>query len=156
MYEVGKTYKHNGKIKLCESGFHACHELHQVWQFYPNNGNNVFYEVECDGEIIDSEHNDGKFVCSEITLIKEVDISDVEKFDFCQQFYDNFAYIIKFKDENGKNKNKKYNFIDTKGKLISERWWLDVSSFCDGVACVKSGNGRYIEINTKGELIKKQ
>ena len=52
VYEPGKTYKHEGKIELCESGFHACHELWQVWPFYPNNGQTTYYEVECGGKII--------------------------------------------------------------------------------------------------------
>ena len=78
-YKVGKTYKYDGKIELCKSGFHACHELHQTWKFYPNNGNNVFCEVECGGDIIESEEGDGKVVCSEITILREVDMSGVER-----------------------------------------------------------------------------
>lgn len=26
-YEVGKTYKHNGNIKMCGAGFHFCQKL---------------------------------------------------------------------------------------------------------------------------------
>lgn len=25
-YEVGRTYEHYGQIRICNSGFHACHE----------------------------------------------------------------------------------------------------------------------------------
>ena len=89
-YEPVKTYKHKGNIELCKSGFHACHELHQVWQFYPNNGVNVFYEVECGGKIIESEKNDGKFVCSEITLVQPVDMDNVALFDDIDEFFDGF------------------------------------------------------------------
>ena len=142
-YEVGKTHKHEGKIELCVTGFHACHELHQAWQFYPNDGFNVFYEVECGGEIIESEENDGKFVCSEITLIKEVDMSDVEKFDEADHFSDGFSVVML---------NDKYNFIDTEGKLLSERWFDGAYCFSEGFALIYL-NGKYNFIDTEGNLL---
>ena len=145
-YEVGKTYKHKGEIILCESGFHACHELHQVWQFYPNNGTNVFYEVECGGEIIESEDNDCKFVCSEIRLVKEIDMTDVAKFDFADNFYKGFARV---------KLNGKWNFINTEGKLLSEQWYDGACSFSGGFAAVKL-NGKYNFIDTEGNLLSEQ
>ena len=33
-FEVGKTYKIEGKIELCERGFHYCKELIDVMNFY--------------------------------------------------------------------------------------------------------------------------
>ena len=33
-YEIGKTYKHNGEVELCRSGFHFCRKLKDVHQFY--------------------------------------------------------------------------------------------------------------------------
>ena len=92
-YEVGKTYKHNGGIEICKSGFHACHELHQCWRYYPNNGKNVFCEVECGGDIIESEDWDGKLVCSEITILREVDMSGVEVFDVAWYFCEGYARV---------------------------------------------------------------
>ena len=145
-YEVGKTYTHEGKIELCESGFHACHDLHQVWCFYPNNGNNVFYEVECGGEIIESEDDDGKFVCSEIRLVKEIDMTDVAKFEDAWDFYEGFAVVIL---------NGKRNFIDTKGKPLSEKWYDEAYSFYEGFAQVKL-NGKWNYINTEGKLLSEQ
>ena len=145
-YDVGKTYKHEGKIELCVTGFHACHELHQVWQFYPNNGTNVFYEVECGGEIIESEENDGKFVCSEITLVREIDMSDVEKFGYACLFHEGFAVVIL---------NEKYNFINTSGKLLSELWYNDAWGFREGFAPVKL-NGKFNFIDTEGKLLSEQ
>ena len=142
-YEPGKTYKHEGEIKLCESGFHACHELHQVWCFYPNNGYNVFYEVECGGEIIESQKNDGKFVCSEIRLVREVDMSDVVKFDFAYSFYEGFA-IVKLND--------KENYINTEGKPLSEQWYDNVYYFYEGFAKVILNN-KWQKIDTEGKIV---
>lgn len=150
-YEVGKTYKHNGKIKLCESGFHACHELHYVWQFYPNNGNNVFYEVECGGDIVESQYDDGKIVCSEITLTNEIDTSDIEKFDSLCQFIDGLA--IAFKSYKSFESQKfKHNYIKTNGKALSRRWFDSVYPFAGGNAIVRIDN-KFNLIDTNGKIL---
>ena len=145
-YEPGKRYTHEGEIKLCESGFHACHELHQVWCFYPNNGYNVFYEVECGGEIFESEDDDGKFVCSEIRLVKEIDMTDVAKFDEAYSFYEGFAQV---------KLNGKWNHIDTEGKLLSEQWYDEAYSFHGGFALVRL-DGKYNFIGIEGKLLSEQ
>ena len=145
-YEPGKVYKHEGEIELCWSGFHACHELHQVWYFYPNNGTNVFYEVECGGKIIESENNDGKFVCSEIVLVKEVDICNVARFNNVWSFCEGFARVELY---------GKCNFIDTEGKLLSEQWYDGEGSFSEGFARVYL-NSKWNHIDTEGKLLSEQ
>jgi len=179
-YEIGKTYRYDGKICLCGNGFHACHKLYQTWYFYPNNGKNVYYEVECGGNIIEGN---GKFVCSEITLLKEVDISDIAKFDDCLDFIDGVA-IVRLNNKrsfiNTKGKivfnqwfdycwcfndcikgfakvklNNKMNFINIKGEYLSEQWFDDCCNFIDGFSRVEL-DGKYNFINTKGEIISKQ
>ena len=176
-YEVGKTYTYDGKIKLCKSGFHACHELYQVWQFYPNNGNIVFYEVECGDVVIESNEGDGKIVCSEITLLKEVDMTGAANFDYGCSFREGYARVLNdwkwnYINTEGKlltekwlddawsffegfacvKKDGKYNFINTEGKLLTEEWWDDASDFNEGFACVKKG-GKYNYINREGKLL---
>ena len=146
IYEVGKTYKYDGGIELCESGFHACHELHQTWPFYPNNGENVFCEVECGGDIIESEEGDGKFVCSEITILREVDMSGVEVFDDAWGFQEGYAWV---------KKDGKFNHIGTDGKLLSTEWWDAAFSFSEGYARVVKGR-RYNHIGTDGKLVSEE
>jgi hypothetical protein len=146
IYEPGKTYKHEGKIELCESGFHACHELWQVWTYYQNNGQTAYYEVECGGDMIESEDSDGKFVCSEITLVKEVDVSDVERFDSAGSFSEGFAWV---------KIDGKSNYINTEGKFLSEQWFDNAWNFREGFAVVRL-NDKWNFINTEGEILSKR
>ena len=120
-YEVGKTYTFDGKPILCEQGFHACHEPWQCWMFYENNGRNVYYEVECGGTIIESDDGDGKFVCTEITLVREIP-TPKNKFNVCWSFHDGCATVLL---------NGKYNYINTDGKLLFENWFKEAGGRCD-------------------------
>ena len=143
VYEPGKTYKHEGEIKLCKSGFHACHELWQTWLFYPNNGKNVFYEVECGGDIIEVDNSFGKLVCSEIKLVKEIDVTNVARFCVASYFYEGFARVTL----GGKD-----NFINTEGKFLSDQWFDDARGFSSGFATVKLGN-KWNYIDTEGKFL---
>jgi len=146
VYEPGKTYRHEGEIEICESGFHACHELWQTWPFYPNNGKTVYYEVEFGGDIIESDNNTGKFVCSEIKLVREIGMTDVARFDFAWGFSDGFA-VVKL--------DGKWNLINTEGKLLSNQWFECVGDFNEGFAVVVL-DGKYNFINTEGDILFEQ
>lgn len=89
VYEPGKTYRHNGDILPCAIGFHACHELWQTWRYYPNNGETSYWEVECGGETKESSYDDGKIVCSEITLVRETDTNHIPVFEYVEHFGEN-------------------------------------------------------------------
>jgi hypothetical protein len=69
-YKVGETYIHDGEIKLCRSGFHACVEAVDCFNYYDFNPDNKVAEVELGGAIL-SDGGD-KHVASEITLLREV------------------------------------------------------------------------------------
>lgn len=145
-YEVGKTYTFEDEPVLCEQGFHACHEPWQCWLFYPNNGYIVYYEVECSGKIIESNNGDGKFVCTEITLVREMQ-SPENKFDWCGTFGNGYAMI---------KLDGKYNYINSDGKLISEQWFDDCWCFYNGCAMVYLKDKKYNHINTDGEYVSEQ
>ena len=75
VYEVGKTYVHDGLIALCESGFHFCANPADCFGYYPLNGSRLF-EVEADGSVVTSED---KSVCSRITLVRELDDDEIQR-----------------------------------------------------------------------------
>ena len=79
-YEVGKTYKVEGKIVACENGFHACENPLDVWGYYPIidvNGKLTRYaEVEQSGE---QDDNGDKIASAEITIKAELTLPDFIK-----------------------------------------------------------------------------
>ena len=72
-YETGKTYDHEGKIGLCNAGFHACadHPL-DVLSYYPPSSK--FCEVELSGEI---KTDGSKSVAARISIGTETSLSDL-------------------------------------------------------------------------------
>ena len=67
-YEIGKTYKYNGEVELCSSGFHFCRKLKDVHQFY-NLKTSRICEIVADGKIID---DDKKSVGSRMRIVREI------------------------------------------------------------------------------------
>ena len=68
-FEVGKTYKHNGNIGLCEKGFHFCRKASDCFNYYSFASNNHVAEVEAIGLV---ESDKEKSVTDEITIIREI------------------------------------------------------------------------------------
>lgn len=73
-YEVGKTYKTDEPISLCEKGFHFCKELTQCFSHYDCVTWNKFAEVEATGNVIVGED---KFVTNEIRIVREIPFSEI-------------------------------------------------------------------------------
>ena len=69
LFEVGKTYKHEGKIGLCEAGFHFCKMVCDCFNYYSFDPKNLVYEIEAIGKIIEGAD---KCVTDEIKIIRLV------------------------------------------------------------------------------------
>lgn len=73
-FELGKTYKVQGEIEVCKNGFHFCKNLGRVFEYYPPNDGNRFFEIEAK-EPIRREYE--KYVTAEITFIRELSAKEI-------------------------------------------------------------------------------
>ena len=78
-YEVGKIFKYDGEIKMCDSGFHFCTNLADCFAYYSfDKDKTVIAEVEAIGQVLESG-SDSKCCTDEIKILKELSWSDVLK-----------------------------------------------------------------------------
>jgi len=68
-YEVGKTYKHNGPLSICHSGFHFCRKVADCFGYYAFDPRNKVAEIEATGLV---ESKEDKSVTDEITIVREI------------------------------------------------------------------------------------
>ena len=76
-FVVGETYTHIGKIKVCDSGFHACENPLDVLSYY-NLCDSRFAVVEQSGEI-DRHAEDNKIASAVITIKAELRLPEFIK-----------------------------------------------------------------------------
>ena len=75
-YEIGKTYKMDGKPSLCDRGFHFCKTIADTYNFYPMSDNTRICKVEALGDI---DEGDVKLCTNEIKILEEVTDAVVKK-----------------------------------------------------------------------------
>lgn len=68
-YEVGKTFKHGGSIKMCSEGFHFCRNISDCFNYYNFDSDNKVAEVEAIGNV---ETRGNKSVTDEIVIVREL------------------------------------------------------------------------------------
>ncbi len=76
-YEVGKEYTYDGKISLCNSGFHFClYPLDCMGYYAPSDAR--YCEVEVPDDCVDAETSeDTKRVSSKIKIVRELTMQDM-------------------------------------------------------------------------------
>ena len=109
-YEVGKTYRHNAALKLCESGFHACLKLVDCFKFYPFSETKTrVAEVLIWGKVKHEDRGD-KLCASNIKVVRELAWSEV--LFLCNTGFGNSGYGNTGNDntgnDNGGSRNSGY------------------------------------------------
>ena len=69
-FQIGETYTHEGKVKACASGFHACENPLDVFNYY--NPASRFAIVECSGKISKESDGASKIACGSIHIKAEI------------------------------------------------------------------------------------
>ena len=75
-FEVGKTYKHDGEVSVCNSGFHSCSNPLDVLNYYDITSR--FALVEVSGEC-QYHPEDSKIASAEITIKAELKLPEFIK-----------------------------------------------------------------------------
>ena len=103
-FEVGKEYEHEGKVKLCQSGFHFCENPQGVFGHYSPGNSSRFAIVEADG-VSDERGNNSKRVAKKLKIKSEISV-----FEMCriavEVFFENFGF--KGKIESAKTNSAGY------------------------------------------------
>lgn len=138
-YEVGKTYKHEGEVKCCNSGFHACENPLDVLVYY-NDFDSRYCKVEQSGVF---SKNEEKTASSEINIVSEI--------GFVGLFQDAIEFIQK-------NTNPKETIKDTdeskvdNARIGSSGYGAQIGSSGDNSVICCSGNNSIVKAK-KGSWI---
>ena len=76
-FAEGETYEHEGDVKLCESGFHACQNPIDCMAYY-DPCTSVYHEVEID-DVSDERKGDTKVVGKKIRIGARIGIAEMVK-----------------------------------------------------------------------------
>ena len=74
-YEIGKTFEHDGAVKACESGFHACEYPLDVFSYYPPSSSR-FAIVKMYGET-SKDGDNTKIASAKITIETEIKLPEM-------------------------------------------------------------------------------
>ena len=72
-YEMGKTFAHDGEVKHCKSGFHACENPLDTFNYYAP-GTSKFAIVKMTGSVSRETDGDSKIASASITIDAELTI----------------------------------------------------------------------------------
>src|SRR5574344_1059794 len=75
-YEEGKEYVHEGEVKACKGGFHACENPFDVFDFYAPSEFHRFCEVEGSGK---EDKQDNKSSFEKIKIVAEIGLGGLIK-----------------------------------------------------------------------------
>ena len=145
-YEEGKEYKSGKTVRVCRSGFHACTNPLEVWDYYPVY-NSRFAEVELGG-VIDKDDGSSKICSSKIKIKKELTLSDY--IGLCVAWMNS---LTKVGDNSAKIGSSGYSAkIGSSGysaKICSSGYYAKIGSSGDSAKIGSSGD--YAKIGSSGD-----
>ena len=106
-FEVGKTYKITGALKICENGYHFCQNLENVYGYYPRSSDTRICEIEAVGETVTEQD---KSATSEIKIVRELSVK--EKLDA----------VLKSKNSGNRNSGNRNSGYGNSGNRNSGDW----------------------------------
>ena len=155
-YEIGKSYK-TDKAELCKWGFHACLNPIDVLDYYPRYYSSRYFKVKLSGELIKCGMWDTNVAATEITILEEI---PSDKFLTNTEWWknENVLDLLYYSDGFARIKNceRKYNFIDKKGKILSEQWFEWAEDFKEDFAVIKNEDYVYNFIDKQGKFLSEQ
>ena len=147
-YEVGKEYETDSAIP-CESGFHACANPLDVWDYYPPCDNNRFCEVEQDGEIKESCN---KLASTKIKIGAEIGIAGLIKAHInliSEKTVGKFSRLLKIKKSNDNGKDSaKIGSSGDYAQIGSSGDYAQIGS--SGYSAQIGSSGDYAQIGSSG------
>ena len=157
-YEVGKSYK-TDKAELWKCGFHACLNPLDVLDYYYQSIKSRYFKVKLSGEITKCGFEDTKVAATEITVLEEItDIFDeiIETTEWWKN--ENVLDLLYYQEgfASVRRGDELYNFIDEKGKLLSDEWFEWIDNFKEGFARVQRSDELYNFIDKQGKLLSEQ
>ena len=133
-FEEGKTYEHEGKVKLCESGFHACEDPLDIFEYYVPSISE-FHEVELDG-VSDERGEDTKVVAKKITIGAKLSLDKI--INACVEFR---LSKIKKTIVADSNINSKGIAINLGNRSTTSNSGYKGVAFNSGCSCIASNTG---------------
>ena len=152
-YEIGKTYK-TDKAELWKCGFHACLNPLDVLDYFLKEESSRYYKVKLSGEITKCDFDDTEVAATEITILEEITFNElINTPEWWKN--DNVLDLLYWSDgfARVRRSDRKYNYIDKQGKLLSEQWFNWVGIFHKGFARVRRSDNLYNFINKDGKII---
>jgi hypothetical protein len=73
-FKVGKSYEIDGKLSICNNGYHFCINLLDVYNYYEKSETTRICEVEALGDV---ETEGDKSVTSKIKIVRELDSKEI-------------------------------------------------------------------------------
>ena len=158
-YEIGKEYKHDGEVKPCKSGFHACIEPIDVLCFYEP-GTSRFCEVEVSGNVVAS---DDKIAGENIKIVKEIPIGEFVGICTNQKLKNVLANLVGEPSTNTGDQSAASNTGDRSAAVVLGNYSTATVEGKESIACgfgyeckAKACEGSWIalvEHNDDGEII---